>query len=158
MSAVEARLKELGPTLPRPMAPPPGTEYRFALVRVSARHAHISGHPPADGHHYPARGKLGRDLSVEEGHDAARLSALSMLASLKHTLGDLDRIAGWARAVGYVNCTPDFADTFLVVNGFSHLILQLSGKPGRHARAAPGVPALPLNVPVVVEATVELRQ
>jgi enamine deaminase RidA (YjgF/YER057c/UK114 family) len=104
------------------------------------------------------RGKLGRDLTVQEGYDAARLSGLSMLASLKHAFGDLDRIAGWARAVGYVNCTPDFAETFLVVNGFSDLILELWGEPGRHARAAPGVAALPLNLPVVVEATVELRR
>jgi enamine deaminase RidA (YjgF/YER057c/UK114 family) len=79
-----------------------------------------------------------------------------MLAALKEALGDLDRIAGWVRAVGYVNCTLGFPHTFLVVNGFSDLILELWGEAGRHARAAPGVAALPLDIPVVVEATVEL--
>jgi enamine deaminase RidA (YjgF/YER057c/UK114 family) len=158
MGAVESRLAELGLGLPRPMAPPPGTEYPFALVRVCGRSAYVSGHGPADGPDYPVQGKLGQDLSAEEGYRAARLSALCMLASLKQTLRDLDRVAGWLRVVGYVNCTPDFAETFLVVNGFSDLILELWGEPGRHARAAPGVAALPLNVPVVVEATVELRE
>jgi hypothetical protein len=102
------------------------------------------------------RGKVGETLSLEEGVRAARLSALSVLASLKQVLGDLDRVAGWARAVGYVNCTPGFQETFVVVNGFSNLVVELWGSAGRHARAAPGVNALPFDVPIVVDATVEL--
>jgi enamine deaminase RidA (YjgF/YER057c/UK114 family) len=101
-------------------------------------------------------GKVGEMLTVEQGYEAARLCALSMLAGLKEALGDLDRIAAWVRAVGYVNCIPGFPHTFRVVNGFSELILDLWGEAGRHARAAPGVAALPLDIPVVVEATVEL--
>jgi hypothetical protein len=78
-----------------------------------------------------------------------------MLAALKEAPGDLDRIAGWVRPIGYVNCTPGFPHTFLVVNGFSELVLELWGEAGRHARAAPGV-ALPFDVTIVVEATVEI--
>ena len=102
------------------------------------------------------QGKVGEDLSVEEGYEAARLTALSMLASLQETLDDLDRVVGWIRAVGYVNCVPSFPHTFAVVNGFSDLIVELWGEAGRHARAAPGVAALPFGIPVVVEATVEI--
>jgi enamine deaminase RidA (YjgF/YER057c/UK114 family) len=156
MSAVEERLEQLGLLLPEPMAPPAGHAFPFALVRVSGGHAYASGHGPADGTDYLMRGKVGDTLTVDQGYEAARLSALSMISALKATLGDLDRITGWVRAVGYVNCTPGFQHTFVVVNGFSDLILDLWGETGRHARAAPGVAALPFDVPVVVEATVEI--
>ena len=130
--------------------------FPFALVRVSGNHAYASGHAPADGPTYLMQGKVGESLTVEQGYEAGRLCALSMLAAFKDALEGLDRIAGWVRAVGYVNCTPGFPHTFLVVNGFSDLIVELWGEPGRHARSAPGVAALPFNVPIVVEATVEL--
>ena len=87
------------------MAPPPGHEFPFALVRVSGGYAHASGHGPANGSEYLMHGKVGDTLTVEQGYEAARLSALSMLAALTEALGDLDRIRGWVRAVGYVNCT-----------------------------------------------------
>jgi enamine deaminase RidA (YjgF/YER057c/UK114 family) len=156
VSAIEQRLGELGLRLPAPMAPPAGAEFPFALVRISGGYAYASGHGPADGSAYLMQGKVGDSLTVEQGYEAARLCALSMLAAFKEALGDLGRIAGWVRVVGYVNCTPGFPHTFLVVNGFSDLILDLWGEAGRHARAAPGVAALPLNIPVVVEATVEI--
>jgi enamine deaminase RidA (YjgF/YER057c/UK114 family) len=156
VSAIEWRLEELGLRLPRPMAPPPGHEFTFALVRLSGRQAYVSGHGPADGTDYLMQGKVGDTLTVEQGYQAARLSALSMLAALKERLGELDRVVGWLHAVGYVNCTPGFPHTFQVVNGFSDLILELWGEPGRHARAAPGVAALPFNAPIVVQATVEI--
>jgi enamine deaminase RidA (YjgF/YER057c/UK114 family) len=156
VSAIEHRLDELGLRLPAPMAPPAGHEFPFALVRASGGYAHASGHGPADGTEYLMQGKVGDTLTVEQGYEAARLSAVSMLAAFKETLGDLDRIAGWVRVVGYVNCTPGFPHTFLVVNGFSELILELWGEAGRHARAAPGVAALPFDIPIVVEATVEI--
>jgi enamine deaminase RidA (YjgF/YER057c/UK114 family) len=156
VSTIEQRLDQLGLRLPAPMAPPAGAEFPFALVRLSGGYAHASGHGPADGATYLVQGKIGGALTVEQGYEAARLCALSMLAAFKETLGELDRIAGWIRAIGYVNCTPGFPHTFQVVNGFSDLILELWGEAGRHARAAPGVVALPLDIPVVVEATVEL--
>jgi enamine deaminase RidA (YjgF/YER057c/UK114 family) len=156
LSRIETSLEQLGLELPRPMAPPPGFEYPFALVRILGNQAYISGHAPSDGPDYVVQGKVGDTLSVEEGYRAARLCALSMLSSLKAALGDLDRVASWVRAVGYVNCVPDFEQTFVVVNGFSDLVVELWGEAGRHARAAPGVAALPFGVPVVVEATVEI--
>jgi enamine deaminase RidA (YjgF/YER057c/UK114 family) len=156
MSAIAQRLEELGLRLPRPMAAPPGHDFPFALVRSSGPYAYASGHGPADGTEYLMHGKVGDTLTVEDGYEAARLSALSMLAAFAEALGDLDRIRGWVRAVGYVNCTPGFPHTFVVVNGFSDLIVRLWGEAGKHARAAPGVAALPFDIPVVVEATVEL--
>jgi enamine deaminase RidA (YjgF/YER057c/UK114 family) len=156
MSAIEQRLGELGLRLPRPMAPPEGHQFPFALVRISGNRAYVAGHGPADGADYLVQGKVGDTLSVEQGYDAARLAGLSMLAALKETLSDLDRVTGWLRAVGYVNCTAGFPHTFVVVNGFSDLILELWGEAGRHARAAPGVAALPFDIPIVVEATVEI--
>lgn len=156
MSTIEQRLEKLGLRLPQPMAPPPGHQFPFALVRLSGAYAHASGHGPADGTDYLVQGKVGDTLTVEQGYDAARLATLSMLAAFKEALADLDRITGWVHAVGYVNCTPDFAHTFHVVNGFSDLILELWGDAGKHARTAPGVAALPFNIPIVVEATVEI--
>ena len=154
--SIEARLEALGLRLPRPMTPPAGSEFPFALVRVSAGLAYVSGHAPADGAKYLVQGKVGDALTVDEGYAAARLAALAILASLKAKLGDLNAVTGWVRAVGYVNCVAGFPDTFRVVNGFSDLIVELWGDAGRHARAAPGVVALPFDVPIVVEATVEL--
>ena len=156
MSVIEQRLEALGLRLPRPLAPPPGLAYPFALVRVSGNLAYVSGHAPADGDEILVRGRVGETLTVEQGYEAGRLVALSMMASLKQELGDLDRVAGWLRAVGYVNCAPGFEHSFLAVNGFTDLIVELWGEPGRHARAAPGAAALPLDVPIIVEATVEL--
>jgi enamine deaminase RidA (YjgF/YER057c/UK114 family) len=157
MSAIEERLEALGLSLPQPMAPPAGHQFPFALVRTSGSRAYVSGHGPADGADYLVAGKVGETLSVEQGYDAARLCGLSMLAALKETMGDLDRVIGWLHAVGYVNCTVGFPHTFVVVNGFSDLIVELWGEPGRHARAAPGVSALPFDIPIVVEATVEIE-
>jgi enamine deaminase RidA (YjgF/YER057c/UK114 family) len=156
MSAIEQRLDHLGLRLPAPMAPPTGHKFPFALVRVSGDYAYASGHGPADGAEYLLKGKVGDTLTVEQGREAARLAALSMLAAFRDELGDLDRITGWVRAVGYVNCVAGFPHTFVVVNGFSELIVQLWGDAGRHARSAPGVTALPFDIPIVIEATVEI--
>jgi hypothetical protein len=84
------------------------------------------------------QGLVGRDLTLEEAYNAARLTALSMLASLKRELGNLDRVTRWIRAVGYVHCEPGFGQNAAVVNGFSDLIVELWGDAGRHARSAPG--------------------
>jgi enamine deaminase RidA (YjgF/YER057c/UK114 family) len=145
---IESRLDELGLTLPAPLTPP-GT---FQLVKVHNGLAYIAGHGPFDGPTPLVQGLVGRDLTVEEGYEAARLTALSMLASLKAELGDLDRVTEWIRAVGYVHCTPGFAQNATVVNGFSDLIVELWGDAGRHARSAPGQGPAPLNVPIIVDA------
>jgi hypothetical protein len=89
---------------------------------------------------------------VAQGYAAARLTALSILDSLKRELGDLDRVTEWIRAVGYVHCAPGFGQNATVVDGFSDLIVELWGDAGQHARSAPGQGSSPLNVPIIVGA------
>ncbi len=156
MSAIEERLAQLGITLPAVVAEPPGLEIRFELVRLVGECAYISGHGPIDGSSPLMQGKVGAELTFEQAHEAARLTALSMLASLKAALGDLDRVTAWIRALGLVNCAPGFNRTPAVINGFSDLILQLWGEDGRHARSAIGVAELPFDLPVEIEATVQI--
>lgn len=133
---------------------PPGN---FELVNVHGGVAYVAGHPAISGTEILVQGVVGRDLTVEEGYEAARLTALSILASLKRVLGDLDRVTRWLRAVGYVQTAPDFHDNAKVVNGFSDLIVEVWGDDGRHARSAPGQGPSPLNVPIIVDAVVAVR-
>ena len=156
MSEVENRLIGMGLELPAVFGGPPGFERKFELVRVVGQTAYVSGHGPVDGATLLMEGKVGEALTPEEGYEAARLTALSMLASLKAELGDLDRVATWGRALGLVNCAPGFTNTPAVINGFSDLIVELWGDVGRHARSAIGVAELPFNIPVEVEATVQI--
>jgi hypothetical protein len=150
---VEAKLEAMGLTLPAPLVPP-GT---FELVKVHGGLAYVAGHGPFDGNTPLVEGLVGRDLTLEQGYDAARLTALSMLASLKRELQDLGRVTEWIRVVGYVHCEPGFAQNAKVVNGFSDLIVELWGQAGRHARSAPGQGPSPLNVPIIVDAIVAVE-
>ncbi len=156
MGRIEQRLGKLGLTLPEPFAPPLGVEFRFDLVRVSRGVAYVSGHLPTDGAEMLAQGKVGAEVTIEEGYAAARATGLAILASLKRELGELDRVSRWLKAMGLVNCAPGFSGTPAVVNGFSDLILELWGEAGRHARSAIGAAELPFDVPVEVEAIVEI--
>ncbi|WP_345365196.1 RidA family protein [Actinoallomurus liliacearum] len=156
MDLIEERLSELGETLPAPIAAPPGVALRLEFVTAVGSLAYLSGHGPANGPRRLARGKVGADLTVEEGRAAARQCALAALASLKREFGELTRVRRWIKVTGYVNCVPGFEQTPAVVNGFSDLIYDLWGDAGRHARSAIGVCALPFAVPVEVEAVVEL--
>jgi YjgF/chorismate_mutase-like, putative endoribonuclease len=156
---VEARLAELGLRLPPPPRAPPGVRVPFAWVRVRGDRAYLAGHGPLTDDAAPAGpfGAVGAEVSLAEAVQAARGAALAMLAGLRAELGDLDRVTAWLTVRGYVQCAPGFAQTTAVVNGFSDLILDVYGpEAGRHARSAPGVVALPLNLPVVVEAEVEV--
>ena len=157
MGKIDDRIEELGLTLPRPFAPPPGVEFKFDLVRVHGGLAYVSGHLPVDGDRVLVQGKVDADVTVEEAYEAARLTGLSILASLNQELGDLDRVRGWVKALGLVNCTPGFSKTPAVVNGFSELILELWGDAGNHSRSAIGAAELPFDVPVEVEAIVEVE-
>jgi enamine deaminase RidA (YjgF/YER057c/UK114 family) len=148
MARIEARLDSLGLRLPAPLTPPGN----FQLVKVHNGLAYIAGHGPFDGPTPLVQGLVGRDLTVDEAYHAARLTALSMLASLKRELDDLDRVTQWIRAVGYVHCDAGFTQNATVVNGFSDLIVELWGDAGRHARSAPGQGPSPLNVPLIVDA------
>jgi len=156
---IEARLEKLGLTLPPPIVPPPGVRLPFAFVRVRGKRAFIAGHGPqsADGSLAQPRGKLGGEISVEQGYRAARLTALAMLGSLKRELGDLDRVQAWLRVFGMVNSAPTFNQQPAVINGFSDLIVELYGPDaGQHARSAVGMAALPFDIPVEIEAEVEI--
>lgn len=136
--------------LPAPMEPPGN----FELVTVHHGIAYVAGHAPIDGSEVLVRGAVGLDVTLEGGYGAARLTALSILASLKRVLGDLDRVTRWLRAVGYVQTAPGFHDNARVLNGFSDLIVELWGDAGRHARSAPGQGPSPLNVPIIIDAFV----
>ncbi len=160
MDLIESRLRERGLALPGPMALPAGVRLPFALVRVRGKRALISGHGPQalDGSFAPPLGKLGRELGVEQGYQAARLTALSILGSLKRELGDLDRVRTWLRVFGMVASAPGFAQQPAVINGCSDLILELYGpEAGRHSRSAVGMAELPFNIPVEIEAEVEIE-
>jgi enamine deaminase RidA (YjgF/YER057c/UK114 family) len=156
LGRIDERLAELGLELPAPLAAPPGVELPFERVRVSGAHAYVSGHGPFDGSEVLVQGKVGADVSAERAYEGARLTALSILASLRSELGDLDRVTGWVKAVGFVNCVPGFNATPLVINGFTDLIVDLWGDAGRHARTAIGAAELPFDMSVEVEAIVEV--
>ena len=160
MASVEDRLAAIGLVLPKPMVPPPGVVLPFQSVRIVDNRALISGHAPQnpDGSIAGPLGKLGRELTVEQGYAAARLIALSILGSLQRALGDLDRVTGWLRVFGMVNSAPGFTEQPTVINGFSDLILELYGPvAGAHARSAVGLAELPFGIPVEVEAEVAIR-
>jgi enamine deaminase RidA (YjgF/YER057c/UK114 family) len=156
VGAIEDRLSELGLELPAPFAPPPGVEFAFDLVRAHDGLAYISGHLPMDGDRVLVQGKVDADVSVEEAYEADRLTGLSIFASLKQELGELDRVTGWIKALGLVNCSPGFSKTPAVINGFSELILEVWGDAGHHSRSAIGAAELPFDVPVEVEAIAEI--
>jgi enamine deaminase RidA (YjgF/YER057c/UK114 family) len=157
MSEIENRLQELGLTLPAPPQAPPGVRLPFAFVRVHGGFAYLSGHGPFDGDKVLLTGSVGAEVSVEQAYDAARATGLSMLASLKRELGDLDRVSEWIKALGFVKCADDFNATPAVINGFSDLITKLWGDAGQHARSAIGAGELPFGIPVEIEAIVALR-
>ena len=154
MGAVEDRLAELGLELPAPLAAPPGARLPFELVRVHGGLAYVSGHGPFDGDRLLVTGRVGAEVSVEQAYEAARATGLSILASLKQELGDLDRVTGWVKALGFVKCAEGFNVTPAAINGFSDLVLDLWGDAGRHARSAIGAGELPFGMPVEVEAIV----
>jgi hypothetical protein len=159
MPQIEDRLRALGLLLPPPPTPPPGVLLPFQFVRVLGRRALISGHGPQnpDGSFAAPLGKLGREVTLEQGYVAARLTALSILGSLQRALGDLDRIAAWGRVLGMVNAAPGFTRHPSVINGFSDLILELFGpEVGAHSRSAVGLAELPFDLPVEIEGEVEL--
>ena len=160
MSKIEAKLQAMGLALPQPMKTPSGMKLPFAPVRVRGSRAFVSGMGPinTDGSLAEPRGKVGADVTVEQGYQAARLVALNILASLKRELGDLDRVTAWLRVFGMVNSAPGFNQQPSVINGFSDLILELWGpEAGAHARSAVGMAGLPVDIPVEIEAEVEIQ-
>jgi len=158
---IESRLEALGLVLPAAIKPPENVSLPFAVVRVYGNRAYIAGHGPqnSDGTVAGPFGKVGAEVSVEEGYLAARLTALAILGSLKREMGDLDRVAAWLRVFGMVNSSPDFHLQPAVINGFSDLILELYGpERGKHARSAVGLAALPFGICVEIEAEIEISE
>lgn len=156
---IESKLKSMGLVLPEEVKVPEGVILPFSFVRIYEDTAYISGHGPQnpDGSVAGPFGKVGSDLTVEQGYESAKLVALSMLGSLKREIGDLDRVKAWLRVFGMVNCAPDFTQHPSVINGFSDLILELyGGGRGGHSRSAVGMSSLPFNIPVEIEAIVRL--
>ena len=149
---IAERLRELGIVLPAPF--PPGGNYASCVVDEGM--VYVSGHGPIDGDTM-VRGKVGGDLSVEQGREAARMTGLSILATLQAELGDLDRIARIVRVLGMVNVAPGFDRTPTVIDGCSDLLVDVFGEAGRHARSAVGLAELPFGIAVEVELTARLH-
>ncbi len=157
MSDAEQRLRDLKILLPAPLKLPPGMVLPFPWVNLRGDRAFVSGHGPQEDDGRPAGpfGALGEEVTVEDAYASARKVGLSMLGSLQRELGSLNRITGWCRVHGMVNCKAGFSDTPAVMNGFTDLIIEVFGEEiGRHARTAVGVAGLPINFPVEIEAEV----
>ena len=160
MSLIEDRLRALGLVLPQPLQLPPGVALPFPWVRLVGNRAVISGHGPtnADGSLAQPLGKVGAQVTQEQAYEAARLTGLAILGSLRRELGNLERIACWTRVFGMVNSAPGFNRQPAVINGFTDLILAVFGpERGAHARSAVGLAELPFNIPVEIEGEVELQ-
>lgn len=158
MAKIEAKLAGMGLVLPEPLKVPPHIKMPFAWVRVRGNRAFVSGHiaQNSDGSIAEPLGKVGADVTPEQGYESARLVALAHLGSLKRALGDLDRVTAWLRVYAMVNVAPGFNETPRVTNGYSDLILELYGPEiGAHARSSVGM-MIPLNAPVNCEAEVEI--
>ncbi len=119
---------------------------------------YLSGKGPLKKDKTYVTGKVGKDLTIEEGNDAARLVAIDHIAVLKDELGDLTKVKRIVKAFGMVNCTSDFVDQAKVINGYSDLMFSVFGEKGRHARSAVSMHALPLNFAVEVEVIVEIEE
>jgi enamine deaminase RidA (YjgF/YER057c/UK114 family) len=149
---IAERLTELGIELP-PVFPPAGNYVGCVVVDGMV---HVGGHGPIGG---PERfaGKVGSDLTLEDGYRAARATGLSLLATLAAELGDLDRIERFVKVFGMVNVAPGFNRTPAVVDGCSDLLVEVFGEAGRHTRSAVGLAELPFDIPVEIELIAKLR-
>ncbi|MEL6345716.1 MAG: RidA family protein [Myxococcota bacterium] len=151
---IDQRLEALGITLPSPTAP----VANYVPYTIADRTVFVAGQIPMINGHVHGVGRLGADLSIEEGQELARVCAMNLLAQARAAAGgDLDQIARVLKLGGFVCCTPDFTDHSAVINGASDLMVEVFGDIGRHARFAVGAPSLPRGVAVEVEAIFLLR-
>jgi enamine deaminase RidA (YjgF/YER057c/UK114 family) len=149
----ETKLKEKGIVLTTPSSP---MGNYVNVVRVGNL-LFLSGKGPQKADNTYITGKVGRDLTLEQGYEAARITAINHLAVLKSELGSLNKVKRIIKVLGMVNCTEDFKDQPKVINGYSDLMVEIFGDKGKHARAAVGMYALPNNMAVEVEAIVEVE-
>ncbi len=155
-SKPEARIQELHLTLPPP--PKPVAKYKPAVLVGNI--LYVSGHGPAKlNDKSPVAGRVGADLTTEQGKESARLVALNILSTVRNTLGTLDKVKRLVKTLGMVNCTADYKDQPQVINGFSELMADVFGEDaGVGARSAVGMGSLPNNIPVEVECIFEVGQ
>jgi enamine deaminase RidA (YjgF/YER057c/UK114 family) len=149
----EAELQGLGIELPTPSAP----VANYVRTVRTGNLVFTSGHGPSKPDGTFVTGKLGGELTVEDGYEAARLTAIALLASLKQEIGDLSRVRRVVKVTGMVNSAPDFTDQSQVINGCSDLLVEVFGDRGRHARAAVGMASLPMGFAVEIEMIVEVE-
>ena len=153
---IEKKLASMG--LELPPIPTPVANY-VSAVQVGSL-LFLSGHAPGllkDGKVQFIQGKVGKDLTTEEGYEAAKQVMLNLLQSIKKTIGDLDKVKRVVKLLGFVNCTEDFPDQPTVINGASDLLVELYGERGRHARSAVGMYQLPFGIAVEIEMIVEVE-
>lgn len=150
---IKEKINSLGLELPTPIKPI-GT---YCTYRKSGNQMYFSGQGPLWNGKVIYKGKVGRELTLDQGYEAARLTALNVLAQIEAALGDLDNVVQFVNVIGFVNCTDDFKDTPKVINGFSDLIIEIFGDAGYHARCAVPSGTLPMSTPVEIQAVVEVK-
>ncbi|MEE4601979.1 MAG: RidA family protein [Desulfobacteraceae bacterium] len=150
---VEARLKKLGIDLPAAITP----VANYVPAAKTGNLIFLSGHGPLKEDGTLITGKVGADLTAEQGYETARRIAIGLLGTLKAEIGDLDAIKRIVKLLGFVNCTAEFADQPNVINGASDLLVEVFGEKGKHARSAVGTNALPFNIAVEIEMIVEIE-
>ncbi|WP_409342743.1 RidA family protein [Paenibacillus sp. MBLB4367] len=153
MALIEKRLQELGIELP----PSPIPRFSYIPCNQSGNMLYLSGQVAFRDEKLIYEGKLGREVTIEQGQEAARQCVLNCLAVMKGHLGDLDRVVKIVKMLAFVNSAPEFCQQPLVINGASDLLIDVFGENGRHARSAIGTSDLPLHTPVEVELIVEIR-
>lgn len=149
----EANLKELNIELFKPAAP----MANYVRAVRTGNLIFLAGHGPTRADGTNIQGKVGKDLTVEQGYEAAQQAAIALLSTLKSEVGDLSKVKRIVKVLGMVNCTEDFKDQPKVINGFSDLMVQVFGEKGKHARSAVGMYALPSNIAVEIEMIVEVE-
>ena len=154
MGMIEDRINELGYSLPGEA--PPGGNYVPAVAVPAAGLVYTAGHVPRRPDGSLITGKLGADVSIEEGYEAAKLTALNLLGSLKAEIGELDKVQRVVKLLCMVNSTPDFERPPAVANGASDFLIEVFGEKGRHARSAVGMATLPNNVCIEIEMIVQV--
>lgn len=150
---VEKKLKEMGLQLPTPQKP----IANYVKAVRTGNLVFLAGHGPSNPNGSDITGKVGKDLTVQQGYDAAKSVGLNLLSSLKAEIGDLNKVKRVVKVLGMVNCLPEFTEQPKVINGFSDLMVALYGEKGKHARSAVGMIALPNNIAVEIEMIVEVE-
>lgn len=150
---IEEKIKSLGLVL----SPPPAPAGNYIGAVTFGKLVYLAGHGPSDADGNYRKGKVPTAVSIDEAYDAARLVGLNMLSTLKTEIGDLDRVRRFVKVLGMVNAEPEFEQQPKVINGFSDLMVEIFGDAGCCARSAVGMGSLPFQIPVEIEAIVELK-